>query len=137
MIGNLLKSVSNKIGEYFLLDRNSLIHMFILLCVANIALSDGIISICYYLTIMILIDFIYYYYGYALFNTETVIAHGYNYSAYFNDTLYGEGVDYGFNYYKGDYKKSRSQAQIDKFMHAWEQLGLKEGMSVIDIGCGC
>lgn len=137
MIGNLLKTAKNKVGEYFLLDRNSLIHICILSIMYNVILVEGLHTFYYYFILMAFIDFVYYFFGYALFDTETVISHGYNYSAYFNDTLYGEGVDYGFNYYKGDYTKSREQAQTDKFMHAWNQLELKEGMSVIDIGCGC
>ena len=57
--------------------------------------------------------------------------------AILQDTLYGQGLDYGFNYYDGDFTKSRNQAQIDKFEYAWAQLGLEPGMRLFDCGCGC
>jgi cyclopropane fatty-acyl-phospholipid synthase-like methyltransferase len=58
-------------------------------------------------------------------------------SAFFNDSLFGQGIDYGFNFYNGDYSKSREKAQSDKFEFAIKQLNLEPGMWVIDIGCGC
>ena len=46
------------------------------------------------------------------------------------------GIDLGFNFYNGDYTKEARRAQLDKFEHAWAKLGLKEGMRVLDCGCG-
>lgn len=47
-----------------------------------------------------------------------------------------EGIDYGFNFYEGHYKKSRSQAHEDKFHFAWNKPELKEGMTLINTGYG-
>ena len=49
---------------------------------------------------------------------------------------YGKGIDLGFNYYNGDYSKTKKQAQIDKFNYAFKKLKLVEGCKVMDIGCG-
>jgi hypothetical protein len=35
-------------------------------------------------------------------------------------------VDLGFNYYNGDYTKSPRQAQLDKYEHAFDLLGIQE-----------
>lgn len=49
---------------------------------------------------------------------------------------YGKGVDLGFNLYEGDYTRTPEQSQTAKFEFAWKQMGLQEGMRVLDIGCG-
>lgn len=49
---------------------------------------------------------------------------------------YGKGVDLGFNFYDGDYTRTPEQAQLAKFEFAWREMGLQEGMRVLDIGCG-
>jgi len=46
------------------------------------------------------------------------------------------GIDLGFNYYNGDYFMIPTYAQECKFEHAWCLLGLKEGMRILDCGCG-
>lgn len=46
------------------------------------------------------------------------------------------GLDLGFNYYNGDYSKIPTSAQKGKFERAWYLLGLKEGMRILDCGCG-
>jgi cyclopropane fatty-acyl-phospholipid synthase-like methyltransferase len=74
-----------------------------------------------------------------LFDASEAIEHGYSYSRWIDDdgSATGDGLDYGFNFYNGDYKKTRRQAQVDKYNFAFEKLGLKEGMRVFDCGCGC
>merc|ERR1719410_819074 len=47
-----------------------------------------------------------------------------------------DGVDLGFNLYEGDYTRSPHRAQKAKFEFAFRALGLKEGMRVLDVGCG-
>lgn len=90
-----------------------------------------------YIGFLLTCDILYYGLSIAIFDPELVISHGYNFSAFFNDTLHSAGLDYGFNFYDGDYTKTRHQAQIDKFEYAYKQLNLQEGMSLLDCGCGC
>lgn len=108
-----------------------------------------VLALCYYVTgsfigtlflsivAGIVLDFGYYVLGLCFYDSEIVISRGYNASSYFNDTLHSEGIDYGFNFYNGDYKKKPEVAQIDKFKFAIEKMGIKEGDRVLDIGCGC
>lgn len=85
----------------------------------------------------IFIDYLYYIRGIIFYDPRLTVVRGYAYSTYFQDTLHSVGLDYGFNFYDGDYTKARRQAQIDKFEHAISTLGIKKGDKIIDIGCGC
>ena len=46
------------------------------------------------------------------------------------------GTDYGCNLYDGDINKPTSQAKIDKYNYIFNELKLKEGYNLFDIGCG-
>lgn len=83
------------------------------------------------------LDYLYYFHNIRYYNSDLVIIRGYSVSTYMQDTLHSMGLDYGFNFYNGNYDKTREQAQIDKFKYAIKELGIKKGDSVIDIGCGC
>lgn len=74
--------------------------------------------------------------GFSPFSREDSSRMLYNHMRFVTANPYGGGIDLGFNFYNGDYKKSAEKAQIDKFEHAWKLLGLKEGMRVLDCGCG-
>ncbi len=90
-----------------------------------------------WLCAMILIDVAYYSGLFAFFDPEQTMSRGYNLSAEMNDTLHSAGLDYGFNFYDGDFGKSRARAQIDKFEYAVRALGITRGTRVMDVGCGC
>lgn len=90
-----------------------------------------------WLAAMILIDLAYYSGLFAFFDPEQTMTRGYNLSAEMNDTLHSAGLDYGFNFYDGDFGKSRSRAQIDKFEYAIRTIGITPGCRVMDVGCGC
>lgn len=42
----------------------------------------------------------------------------------------------GWGKYDGDWTRTPTEAQESKFENAFKQLGLKEGMHILDIGCG-
>ena len=90
-----------------------------------------------WLAAMLLIDLAYYSGLFAFFDPEQTMSRGYNLSAEMNDTLHSAGLDYGFNFYDGDFEKSRSRAQIDKFEYAIRTIGITPGCRVMDVGCGC
>lgn len=117
----------------FLWDRNSTRHLAFL----GASAATGPLAPITYPLLHLLTDVLYYKFERPFFDPEVTIERGYHLSAQFNDTLHSQGLDYGFNFYDGDYDKSRAQAQIDKFDYAIEQLGLEPGMRVCDIGCGC
>ena len=94
-------------------------------------------GVAIYFGFLLFADVCYYNFAIPIFGPEAAIRRGYNLSGYFNDTLYSVGLDYGFNFYNGDYEKTRRQAQQDKFEYAFEHMGLKPGASVFDCGCGC
>lgn len=120
------------------LDRNAVLN--VASWAAAIYLSfwlNSWLGLLLYPAILGVADLLYYFAGLSVLDPEIAIARGYQISAAFNDTLHSQGLDYGFNFYDGDYDKPRHQAQQDKFEYAFKQLGLKPGMSVIDVGCGC
>ena len=74
--------------------------------------------------------------GLTIYKREDSTAIAYNRVRFVCANPYGGGIDLGFNFYNGDYTKEARRAQLDKFEHAWAKLGLKEGMRVLDCGCG-
>ncbi|CAB9502177.1 Cyclopropane-fatty-acyl-phospholipid synthase [Seminavis robusta] len=84
-------------------------------------------------------DVLYYGFSISVIDENATLRQGYNLSYLIDDagSATGGGLDYGFNYYNGNFKKDRHQAQKDKFDCCFENLGLEPGMTVIDIGCGC
>ena len=118
-------------------DRNGFIHLFIIAIVVTCCISYGLWYTFLYPAILLVLELLNYVGGLSIFSPEKRIQRGYVVSAFFNDSLFGQGIDYGFNFYNGDYSKSRVKAQSDKFEYAIKQLNLESGMWVIDIGCGC
>jgi hypothetical protein len=118
-------------------DRNGFIHLFIIAIVVTCCIIYGLWYAFLYPAILLVLELLNYVGGLSIFNPEKRIQRGYVVSAFFNDSLFGQGIDYGFNFYNGDYSKSRVKAQSDKFEYAIKQLNLEPGMWVIDIGCGC
>jgi len=118
-------------------DRNGFIHLFIIAIVVTACMIYGLWYAFLYPSILLVLELLNYVGKLTIFNTEKRIQRGYVVSAFFNDSLFGQGIDYGFNFYNGDYSKSRKKAQSDKFEYASKQLNLGPGMWVIDIGCGC
>lgn len=118
-------------------DRNGFIHLFIIATVVIACLTYGLWFALLYPAILLVLELLNYAGGLSIFNPEKRIQRGYVVSTFFNDSLFGQGIDYGFNFYNGDYSKSRVEAQRDKFEYAAKQLNLEPGMWVIDIGCGC
>jgi len=118
-------------------DRNGFIHLFIIAIVITCCMIYGLWYAFLYPAILLALELLNYIGGLSIFNPENRIQRGYVVSAIFNDSLFGHGIDYGFNFYNGDYSKSPVKAQSDKFEYASKQLNLDPGMWVIDIGCGC
>ena len=118
-------------------DYNSYIHLVFILLTILAFLKLGWLGLLVYPLLHLLSDVLYYGFSVPIFDPSTTIRRGYNLSTILNDASHAQGLDYGFNFYNGNYEKSREQAQIDKFDYAYQQLKLKPGMSVIDIGCGC
>eukprot|EP01083_Nonionella_stella_P094554 265349_1 len=121
-------------------DQNSVKYWFVLLLCVGIGYGIcGSILLTLFLVFVsgLCLDYLYYIHNIVYYDPSLAIARGYAVSAFFNDTLHSKGIDYGFNFYDGDYDKSPSTAQIDKFKYAIKTLGIKKGDRVIDIGCGC
>lgn len=139
MIINKAKCVGVKDILTCLFDWNTarLLPFMVPLLTYTILTEQYCLGLAIYGAFVLFCDILYYKFSIAIFDPELVIARGYNLSAFFNDTLHGAGLDYGFNFYDGDYTKTRHQAQIDKFEYAYQQLQLAEGMSLLDCGCGC
>ena len=95
------------------------------------------ITLAAHVPVNCVIDFFNYVFGLAFYDSEVIIERGYSASALLNDTLHSVGLDYGFNFYNGDYQKTRRQAQKDKFEYAIAKLAIKRGARVMDVGCGC
>lgn len=112
----------------------------------TIALSAGIgyglyhsilLSLVILILMQVAIDTAYYFLHIVYYDPDLSVARGYTWSLILNDTPHSEGLDYGFNFYDGDYTKKPAVAQHDKFEYAVKTLGIRKGDRVIDIGCGC
>ena len=55
-----------------------------------------------YPAILLVLELLNYVGGLSIFNPEKSIQRGYVFSAFFNDSLFGQGIDYGFNFYSGE-----------------------------------
>jgi len=117
--------------------RNTVINVFIQgsLFYAAYVYSQPLLLLLQPLIIFAL-DVLERFFGITVFSREQSSIIGYNRMRFATANPYGGGVDLGFNFYNGDYKKEARQAQVDKFEHAFKALGLKEGMRVLDCGCG-
>jgi hypothetical protein len=73
--------------------------------------------VAWYLFFLGILDGFYYLLGIGLINPHETLAHGYNYSLMLDDqgSATGHGLDYGFNFYNGNYKKDRRQAQVRSY----------------------
>jgi len=118
-------------------DFNSWVHLLFIAVTGGTCWLVGWPGLLAYPALQLFADLLYYGFGIRIFDPTVTIQRGYQVSLFYNDTPHSEGIDYGFNYYNGDYTKSRRQAQIDKFDHAYRALELEPGMRLIDIGCGC
>jgi cyclopropane fatty-acyl-phospholipid synthase-like methyltransferase len=99
--------------------------------------AGPLLFVAIWLSVTLVLDLLYYSGVFAYYDPELTVARGYNLSAEVNDTLHSAGLDYGFNFYDGDFAKGRAQAQIDKFEYAVRTLGITRGTRVMDVGCGC
>jgi cyclopropane fatty-acyl-phospholipid synthase-like methyltransferase len=119
------------------LDRTAVTHILLLAATLSASIVVDYTLLLIYPLFLIAADIAYYFFKFDVFDPEETVQRGYQMSTFTNDNPHSEGLDYGFNYYDGDYTKPRKKAQFDKFDYAIDQLGLKPGMRVIDIGCGC
>jgi len=88
-----------------------------------------------HLLVVCLLDMLEHIFGLSVWSREDSTITMYNWII-FHGASWSTGIDLGFNYYNGDYSKTPTTAQRDKFEHAWSLLGLKEGMRILDCGCG-
>jgi SAM-dependent methyltransferase len=82
------------------------------------------------------IAIVHYLFGLDFYDNDQQTQLYYTYMATVAQNQYGKGIDLGFNFYDGDYTKSKEQSQLDKFEYAFKLLRLEPGMSVVDVGCG-
>lgn len=75
-------------------------------------------------------------FGVTIFSEEQLVQQCYKAVDDYLDDQHGQGLDLGFNFYNGDFNKTRKQAQRDKWDFVIKELGLKAGDRLIDVGCG-
>eukprot|EP00457_Paulinella_chromatophora_P007758 gb/GEZN01007783.1/.p1 GENE.gb/GEZN01007783.1/~~gb/GEZN01007783.1/.p1 ORF type:complete len:433 (-),score=50.52 gb/GEZN01007783.1/:156-1454(-) len=75
-------------------------------------------------------------FGWSPFAREDGARMRYEFINFLTKNIHSGGIDLGFNFYDGDYARTKEQAQLAKFEHVFTQLGLEKGMSVLDCGCG-
>eukprot|EP00808_Paulinella_micropora_P014295 g19636.t1 len=76
------------------------------------------------------------FFGWTPFGREDGARMRYEFINFLTANIHSRGIDLGFNFYDGDYTRTRLQAQLAKFEHVFKQLGLQESMRVLDCGCG-
>eukprot|EP01084_Bolivina_argentea_P293059 503984_1 len=112
-------------------------YLTMYICNSLLSIHNVLLWFVINIGIGIILDILYYFFNINYYDPSEAIARGYGVSTFFNDTLHSKGIDYGFNFYDGNYNKSPKIAQFDKFKYAIKQLNIKKGDKVIDIGCGC
>lgn len=74
--------------------------------------------------------------GVTIFHHGELVAASYTIGTTLAAAKGGVGVDLGFNVYDGDLSLTCKEAQKKKYGMMVEALGLKEGMTLVDCGCG-
>lgn len=82
------------------------------------------------------IEYLYYFCETNFFDPDVLIQYHYACTTFLHHRGIDAGIDYGFLMYDGDFNKKPCQAQMEKYDYVWDKLGLEEGMTVIDCGCG-
>lgn len=118
------------------INRNSIINLTLLF----ISLMLGIfIHPLYFLiwpAVLFGDDILFYTTGKSIFDPEIRIQMGYQFAHVYLDQPSSDCRDLGFNLYDHNMKKDKAKAQVDKWDYMLQQLNLKHGDSLIDIGCG-
>jgi len=120
--------------DYF--DRNSLINISIILISLGLAFFYSPFFILAWPATLLIDDILLILFRFSIFDPEVSIKRGYQFPHIFLENTSGHGRDLGFNLYNGDLTKDHHQSQIDKWEFMLNQLDLREGDRLIDIGCG-
>lgn len=118
------------------MDRNSWINLFLIGTTAFLSWNLSIWFLLIPIIFHLLNDLIQWKLGWSIFNTDIMVKRTYQvvHSFLFNQT--NAGLDLGFNFYEGNLERKRSDAQKSKWDYMLQELGLKPGDKLIDIGCG-
>jgi len=82
------------------------------------------------------IEYLSYFRGFNYFDMDGIMCGTYALWSYTMEANRFPGYDYGPLLFHGDTTKSAVEAIKDKYDHAFEEMGLEEGMNVLDVGCG-
>ena len=118
------------------MDRNFLINILLL---TSTAVLSSIYSLWFLLTPVvfhIINDLLHWAIGFSVFNTDVMVQRAYGLVDDLLTSQIGSGLDLGFNFYEGDLTRDRKTAQKKKWEYMFEQLNLKPGHKLMDIGCG-
>lgn len=120
----------------FFLERNSIINLFLISISLILGITISPFLFLSWFAVLLVDDLFYYFLGLSLFDPEIRIKRCYQFGDVFLTNSAGDWRDFSENLYEGNLKKSRRQAQIDKWECYLQYLQLSPGDSLIDIGCG-
>eukprot|EP01084_Bolivina_argentea_P225296 380764_1 len=119
-----------------LIDRNSVINIFLLSITFYGIFHCNIILSMTWITFLLMEDILFFAFGISIFSTDIGIKRGYQFPHLFLENISGHGRDLAFNLYDGNLNKSFKESHVDKFEYIANHLGLKKGMKLLDCGCG-
>jgi len=124
--------------SYMLCNLNTLKYWSVLALCAAVAYHFGSFLVFFAMTTLVFgfIEYLFYFCETNFFDADVLIQYHYAVTTFLHHRGIDAGIDYGFLMYNGDYKKKPCQAQMEKFDYTWDKLGLEEGMTVVDCGCG-
>ena len=113
-------------------DRNTLVWWALIMISIALAVYVTPWGGLFWLAALVVDDVLLYGFGIpGLFNSQLRISRGYQWIHNMYDNTTGSGRDLGFNLVV-----DQDLSQRAKFEHIAEQLGLKQGMAICDVGCG-
>jgi len=135
-IKRTVKNTSETSISYQFFDRNSFINISVILISIGLAFFWSPLGLLAWPLTLLIDDILLVLFRFSIFDPEVSVQRGYQFPHVFLEKTSGHGRDLGFNLYDGDLKKDHHQAQIDKWEFMLNQLDLRKGDRLIDIGCG-
>jgi cyclopropane fatty-acyl-phospholipid synthase-like methyltransferase len=118
--------------------RNTLIYWGLLALSATLTRSNLYMMFPVYVCLFITVDYLYSFVGIPIWDQTEITSNCYDWLQHYLKKNYdAEGkIDLTESLFLGKYDTPPEEATQNKFKHIFETLGLKEGMTILDCGCG-
>ena len=122
--------------SYNFFDRNSIINIALILLGVGSAILVNPLGLLFWPIMLLIDDLLLLLFRFSVFDSEISVQRGYQFAHVFLEKISGHGRDLGCNLYDANLTKDQHQSQIDKWEFMLNQLDLRAGDRLIDVGCG-